>query len=1424
MNSSKQQKITWPLDNKLNLTRNKVEIDAAFREFDMKNSPMYNGSVSPLYTSTRNYDNRVVYNTNGDRFHYLDGILYMNDEPIMETDGDGYFTREETERGDYDTYDIDNDGNEVWSKYANGVISYHTKEGDFTYEAEDPLSAVIDSRARIVNGTPIIAYILAQSTGRYEFVYLKNDITYHKAAVENLLKSSLDLTTVTSSDPNQDRVKAKNEYNITEEDTKGYIKFNNALIQIANPLEDVYVVSFLSDHGGKLKPSEVGFFNILDNNGTFYEAIDWNKTDATIEAVDTLTTVAEFKSEVTHELSEMNVYTYVIPSGNAEWDALHSADAGKWFMGTTSDGVNEFLTKEIIFDPGYDPRTDPDGGWQQNVTGFYTVGSGTDIQNKEYTKWSVWKANTYTDKFVMKGTVQPVAKTNTTLDFSYEYQPVKKIIHQGELSETFNIKAADIIEMVNQALPEGKEFERFEYKTDANSTEKNAKVYGLNLQGLPAEEDEVETIDEKWRYAAANGDTTTSLTAACVMIEKAVLNLDVTRIQYVVSVLFRAKQGNTVDVNPSVFRFIWMNPDSHNQQIIDGNDFPTYKFTTTNTLTITTGEPAITLDYKDFFYYKNITSATVYGNPVYNPDGYTATIHRADYITWEDDEKQTWTAQATYGAEATEIEWTFEYTGNNTEYPAEHFFANFNNYVQIAFKTMAGTGEFEYEFTDADRTALVNYENNDTTSWSKTWEWTYTFISKQNMTPTVFLDDGTAISICDMTWAGTLPQQALLTLQARPTGINGNKFDFTTTGYYNSGNTDVPGVIWDVSIDLNTNYFRYLVAMSDKYGTTTAQGTSAVTFKWLYDSGIKTTILEPGTLTPDTTATSINQSHYYNLQGSIAKLHNKWRATINSCGLVSALTYGEDDYIGTNLTEWNSISEDFYVYFTDDLIGYHSTDGNWYEIKYHEGDGDIKLIFDRYIIINTNGFWNCYDIEKKKPIHYASDFNNRVMPGVSYAKYGGNGSYSFMLTQEHSNDISKYFVSGINSMYEVSQVAITSLQLSPQPYLDIVTGNESFIWCRQPSRYQPQYIEIFYGTAQDNTMATYQYSTIIYERTAIVMKDSALVDLNAPVAIAATVQYSPNLFTEFIHTYNNKDLIKNGTFAYPIIYNETTPILSYSSGKQIANVDNIFVIQSQFYGLINNKIVSITYDNYTIIATDAIIDVTGMVYLGYLPTMAFFWSPADRCIYTFTGDANLDISTEASKISKVLKTFYNPATESIYVATNIGVIVLAGKQQWLIEKADVDDIYFIRDGYFIITTKNEDGTYTATAYSYEKELLEGSEKQKVKLASRFVGPGAGKIATTDSIQVILITDIDEAGEITFACETFTDTGFKSEEKTLKIAKGTWDKGNKAVVCNFFPKYQTGQGFKWSIKSDFAISQVTQSMSANAGATLTQANI
>lgn len=1436
MNGPKQNKISFSLDSKLSLNKNRVDVDQ-FTSFAEKNSPMYNKAVSNLYTQERQYDNRAVFDTKGNRFHYKDGILYRNDEPVMETGGDSYFTREKIDTRLYDTYDKDNDGNELYSTLADGVISYHTPNGDYNFTISDPLSAIIDCRARIVNGAPIIVYVLAQSTGTYEVVYLRDDVIYQRSNIERLqqsvLQSSLvldpDGTTTSNAKTDQGTAAITTSFitdNVADERNLGFV---NPIIQISNPLDKVYIVSILSNHGGRLKTSELQFINIVENNETFYDKVEWNTDVSTIQLAQSESQSITFKVKLTHESTTTTVYCYPKSSGWAQWDKDHADEQGKWYLNSKSDGVNEWLLNEIVFDPGYDTS---EMEFVQNVQGTYQQSESSFIT---YTKWQQWQAITLKDAIEVTATpTEPYPNT----DISWTYTPMLKTVHTGK--PTYNmpeLKGESIAELINAALPEGRSFFQFNNKVTVPYNELEPQKFTNITTG-----EEVD-IDETWQLRAADdtfpeSNTAAARLAASVWIERPtddwVINPDdvIMTIHALVDVVDTEAISETVpgtyaptfnDTTANretmvfeqtyvadkatvadLFGEVWWNTGNPYKQQgtaqLNYNETPAKYFTTVNI----TQFP----NFQSLAYYET-SSATAFTTVKYEQEteNWSYSLIRDDYLTWAKDEPRVWEANM-----ETEQVFEFSYIGNSTQYEDDFLFGGFVNQVDVHYVN-------DYIDETDKTTQSVRYDQKADVSWAKEWQWTVEQSVTQIYTPDVFLDNGTAVSVGYIPNRTVLPISNILTLQAQVTDIDANKLSFTSIGYYNTLFTETERVVLDTSVDINTNYYRIQFNLG-----TRSFALNNTYINIMYDSADTDVYCDAGTLSADTTVSSgyVN-AHFYNNQGSITGLYGKWRSLINSNGLVSGLSYGDEYYIGTLLTEWNSISETKYLYYTDKLIGYLSTDGNWYETKINEGDGDINIVFDRYIIINTNGYWNCYDIERHKQLHYATDFNNRVIPGVSMKKHGDGNYVTIAKNNTNGYELSQYFVSGVNSLYEVSQTAVTSIQISPQPYLDLVTGYESFPWAKSPSKYTPQYIEVFYGTSTDATAATYQYSTILYESTKVQIKDSSLVDLNAPVAISAYTQYSPNILTEFIHTYNNKDLIRNGTFAYPIMYNETTPIFTYSSAKQIANVDAIFVIQSQFYGIIDGRIVSITYDDFSIIGIEAIIDITGMKYLGYLPTSAFFWSPADRCIYTFTGDANLDINMEASKIAEVYATYYNTMTESIFITTNAGVYIIAGKQMWHLDDVNIDNIYFLNKGTFIIETKAED-KYKTIEYSYEPDLLDEPVKRRVILESKYNGPGDGKVANTDCVQVVLITDEPEAGDITFSCSTFTDVGFKSESKTMTIKKSDWDELNKAIVIDYYPKYQTGQGFKWRIESDFAIARVTQSSTLKAENTSTKRGI
>jgi hypothetical protein len=302
-------------------------------------------------------------------------------------------------------------------------------------------------------------------------------------------------------------------------------------------------------------------------------------------------------------------------------------------------------------------------------------------------------------------------------------------------------------------------------------------------------------------------------------------------------------------------------------------------------------------------------------------------------------------------------------------------------------------------------------------------------------------------------------------------------------------------------------------------------------------------------------------------------------------------------------------------------------------------------------------------------------------------------------------------------------------------------------------------------------------------------------------------------------------LVKNGSYGYPIVYSETTPILSYSSAKQLTGVDAVFVIQSQFYALIGGKIVSVIYDDYTIVGIDAIIDITGMKYLGYLPTKAYFWSQANRSLYSFTGDANLSLEMEANGISEVYETYYSTQKEALFIATDRGVYVMSDIQMYHIDTGIVKKIWFINDGYFIV----EGVDNSLKFYSYEKDLIpvgEGEEVKKVpvEVETKYYGIGDGQVAVIDTVAMMFRSDNLEEGDIQLFCSTLTDVGFQSDTKKYHINAKQIDKLNNSFVINYVPKYCQGQGFKVGIKSDFPIVRITESMSGQQQNTSTSHNL
>ena len=1420
----RSNKVNINLGGFLDLTRNKVDV-TQYANFEEKNSPVYGESLSPLFQKKVENNNYAVFDSKGHKYTYVDNVLYKDDSEVMRTKGSGYFSiREVTDPIDWDTYDIWN-GHVAKSKYEAGTVKYYYDGAEYTWSASSVANSIVACRTRIIEGVPITAYVFATPTANvYQFVLLSRTAQYASLGNTAFIGawSSQWLATPANGGSVQNR---SAEITVSRGWQGGFDKgFLNPLIQIAQPIAGVYVVSFISNHGGKINThDELRFKNIVwnANYGTFYEdfGVDLSGgSTADIPYSRNLSMSARpsiSKSEWTG-----TCYAYHFPSGDPAWDAAHQADAGKYF---TRVGQGNVLLDEITFDQGYTPTWTYDSGYG----GVIYYSSFAYVAHNDTLSITVQASGIEAGDYV-----QPILS----------YTPKMKITVNEEVytfrNKTYQTYADDNLLLYTRS---GSSYVPVYKKKLILNTGTDKEIYTPNnknaYQYMP-----------KWNSSYQDNSYLSS-TSYYVRLVSGAYNDPVYRATQKPNTVIRRDIHSTVDKDGNPI------PDgtilNYDQYPVEYTSTAAYHEATVgevwNGTTIATEAETYELDVNgnrvqaDVSYYR-----TIYGfGDVYEPmsfedaqpyvdtpqklvsynSGAEAQIdlHNTLYRTYYEIKPATrWSdGQSAYFVDTFyangAVTWTYTYYNNNIDFDPNVLWGGFENAITVNAKAGGATAE---SFT----TDVLDVTAGAPLLWQHDFDWVVQTPVSQATIPDVVLDNGTFV------WVGNFPRynwtegaepfvfplNTIFTFQARADYmVNANTFHFIATGYYHTGvDPNTPGCVLSNTIDIGPNYYRTVINMTNATGS--ANG-AVVGMQVLYDSATQATYVDAGGLSND--ATSANgwyDAKYYNTQGSIAAKGDggKWRYLYNSAGLLSGLSYGEDGYIGTLLTEWNSIADDHYVYGDQYHLGWHSTDGRWYEITEHANatNANISIIFDRYIIVPTNGFWNCYDIERSSPLHYATDFNNRVLAGVSQQRYGLDSAFQTANAATVGYKMTKMFTSGINAMYEVSGVAVTSVQISPQPYINLAVGYENFIWCRADPSYMPQKIEVFYGSSSNSTTADYQYSMSFYGSTSIMTKDPNLVGLVSPVAVNASTYYSPNIFTEFIHTYNNKDLVKNGSYGYPIVYNETTPILSYSSGKQLSNVDAVFVIQSQFYALIGGKIVSIVYDDYTVIGIDAIIDISGMKYLGYLPTKAYFWSQANRSLYSFTGDANLSLEMEANSISEIYKTFYSTQKEALFIATDRGTYVIADIQMYHIDTGHVKDIWFVNDGYFVVETVDNKLTY----YSYEHDLIpindgEVIEKVPVHVETKYYGPGNGQVVVVDKVSVQLRADSFEEGSVDFSCATLTDTGFKSETKHYKINAKDIDKDNNAFMINYTPKWCQGQGFKVDIVSDFPIARVTESV-------------
>lgn len=515
-----------------------------------------------------------------------------------------------------------------------------------------------------------------------------------------------------------------------------------------------------------------------------------------------------------------------------------------------------------------------------------------------------------------------------------------------------------------------------------------------------------------------------------------------------------------------------------------------------------------------------------------------------------------------------------------------------------------------------------------------------------------------------------------------------------------------------------------------------------------------------------------------NLQGS--RYSEKNCKILYNDGYISGISYSENKHeCGTLLTTWNSVDTESYIDLQDDYVVFKQNN-NWTKISIVDNPTDIRLIEKRFILINTTDYFNCYDTVLNKMTHYATDWNNRTLGWIS-----GDAD-----TTLHC------YVTGENINFSQSDNTLVSTiwPYHSYAYSGYLAYNNVYS--------DKAEIELYYAENSTPVYVNTTKSGVIYFNSKYIVNDSVL---TYPTYSTSNIYINPDYFAEYIQTGVNQDFIVNNNAAYKLYYyNTTTPVLIASTSSYINNMETLFVIQSMAYGIFDNKIYTLTFNNNVYSAAEAIIDITGLKYCGNTPTTAYFYSPANKSFYGFTGDCNLTLVQEASKISNVYGVYYNTATQTICVATDVGLLLIGVNNTALLDYKDVKNIFFSNNGSLYVIDGNN-------MYQISQDYVEDYDVAPIILDTGLYGSGDNKLLTVDKWKIRLYSEHHLNGSFKILSYILSDEGnIETEENTIEIKSTDWDNLFDTTLISYTPKYNKGVGIGVKIQSDFAISEMIAS--------------
>ena len=609
-----------------------------------------------------------------------------------------------------------------------------------------------------------------------------------------------------------------------------------------------------------------------------------------------------------------------------------------------------------------------------------------------------------------------------------------------------------------------------------------------------------------------------------------------------------------------------------------------------------------------------------------------------------------------------------------------------------------------------------------------------------------------------------------------------SKVTFTTSqdsGYPNAANYNIAsGVAFDRDLVIDNGTFTSLLGCFD------FQGALAPGYMAIHNTMDSKAVLGFSFYKYDYKGSSRGACRY--VLGDTVSLGDTFKLYFNNNNL-SAI--GGESVL---LTEFNTVKANSLTYYRNsqstrygyvDERLYYKENGKWYCLKH--GLFNLKVI-ENQIVTNFDGLQNAYDYKRNKLLNFAPMFypvyDSTSTVGAYYNRDNTYDNYyiGFAINEYNQKDNSSIILNPV-SIYDNTHTS----------YRSFLTGSKSIV-------------NVYIGTASEIIYSgSIGYSGL---RNTNYFINEELKGLPFPIDANGNVQYSPSLFCETFSSFGNDVFIKFGSNVYQLSKYNNEVVMSFYLGTLIENLEDVFILQGQYYGIINNQIFAIQFVNGVVSSVYSIVSVQGMKFCGGTPYEALFFSETNRTIYSFTGANVLNTKQFVDKISEVRGYKYNPSTHSIFLFTDIGVIVYS--------LFGIYQIDFICDGLFLlekgVVLYHDDEVNPSYKYiKYYKSLADtGYTKQNIELETMFYGSTNELVTINDCLYMRFFSPEHESGNIDVTATTISNEGKSTEKTTFKINSSEWDDKTDTIYIRYQPKEQRGLGISFNIISPFKIAALS----------------